>query len=428
MKLMKLMKLRQQQHTSMSGCRLKKVLGYPMLVFFALMANTVTAQNGGFVYAITNFNTTGSGWDALRKLDLKTGEFSPVLLNGSDAKLETYDALTKKICNTVFTDVSSEKNINTPFSTGVAAAAFDQRNNRLYFTPIAIDQLRYIDLNSMKLYYVMDQSLRASKSELKNEGEIITRMTVATNGYGYAISNDGNSFVRFKTGENTKIEQLGPLKDDPENNGISIHDYCNSWGGDMVADDDGNLYILSARNTVFKIDTETRSAKFVNVVKGLPRGFTIDGAVVTSEGKLLVSSTRNSNDYYLIDTKHWAATPYKAKGGIFRSSDLANGNYLHSASKSLFVSNASDGKISLYPNPVKGKKFTLQFEKIIPGNYIVQMYNIKGNIVMRQNVKVEAEEQAVTVAIASAAPMNLYVVELTNADGTVVFTQKILVQ
>ncbi len=68
--------------------RLKKILDCLVLVSLALMANIVTAQNGEFVFAITNFNTTGIGWDALRKLDLKTGEFSSVLFNGSDTKFE----------------------------------------------------------------------------------------------------------------------------------------------------------------------------------------------------------------------------------------------------------------------------------------------------------------------------------------------------
>lgn len=36
--------------------------------------------------------------------------------------------------------------LQAPFATGVAAAAFDKKHNRLYYTPMFVDQLRYIDL------------------------------------------------------------------------------------------------------------------------------------------------------------------------------------------------------------------------------------------------------------------------------------------
>jgi hypothetical protein len=32
-----------------------------------------------------------------------------------------------------------------------------------------------------------------------------------------------------------EITQLGSLVDDPSNGGVSIHNRCSSWGGDMIA-------------------------------------------------------------------------------------------------------------------------------------------------------------------------------------------------
>ena len=61
------------------------------LLFSALLLGTFSfsintfSQNDRFAFAITDLQATGSGWNALRKLDLKTGEFTTVLLNGSDA-------------------------------------------------------------------------------------------------------------------------------------------------------------------------------------------------------------------------------------------------------------------------------------------------------------------------------------------------------
>ena len=72
------------------------------LLFSALLLGTLSfslitySQNDRFAFAITDLQSTGSGWNALRKLDLKTGEFTTVLLNGSDASVTAYDVSTKK--------------------------------------------------------------------------------------------------------------------------------------------------------------------------------------------------------------------------------------------------------------------------------------------------------------------------------------------
>jgi hypothetical protein len=53
----------------------------------------------------------------------------------------------------------------------------------------------------------------------------------------------------------------------------------------MIADDEGNLYILSSRNSVYKIDVETKAAKLLGYIKGLPQDFTTNGAVLQRKEK-----------------------------------------------------------------------------------------------------------------------------------------------
>ena len=59
---------------------------------------------------------------------------------------------------------------------------------------------------------------------------------------GYALTNDARHLIRFTTGGLPVIEDLGTLVDDPANDGQSIHLSCTSFGGDMIADDKGNLW------------------------------------------------------------------------------------------------------------------------------------------------------------------------------------------
>jgi hypothetical protein len=97
----------------------------------------------------------------LRKLNLQTGEYSDVLLNGNDASLLAYDAVSKKQFAAPLNDAMFGNAINAAFATGVAAMAYDKKNDRLYYTPMFIDQLRYLDLKTMKVFYVADQPFTA---------------------------------------------------------------------------------------------------------------------------------------------------------------------------------------------------------------------------------------------------------------------------
>jgi len=415
----------------------KNLLSSALLLVSLSVSSFINAQNDRFAFAITDLQSTGSSWNALRKLDLKTGEFTTVLLNGSDATLPAYDVSTRKAWKEI-PDIKFGSFMQAPFSTGVAAMAYDKKNNRLYFTPMFVDQLRYVDLKTMKVFYVTDQAFTKLGSMHNDEGKVISRMVINPDGTGYAVSNDANTFIRFTTNKKLQITQLGSLVDDPSNGGVSIHNKCSSWGGDMIADDQGNLYILSARNSVYKIDVETKAAKLLGYIQGLPQDFTTNGAVVTAEGKVLVSSAVNGNAYFVVDPKDWKATQYESKAGIFRSSDLANSNYLQTKPKNTTQSEIvtrkmpdniiAASKIQIYPNPVTNNQFTLQFGKITAGNYNIEMTNVTGQIVMQRGVNVQSEDQVEVISVKSSFARGVYLIKVSGRNNEAVLSQKLVVQ
>ena len=415
----------------------------PAAVLFATIFATpseIIAQKDRFAYAITDLSKEGAGWNALRKLDLKTGEYSDVILNGTDQNVVVYDAVSKKQID-FQPDARYGNLFRAPFATGVAAAAYDRKHNRLYFTPMFIDQLRYLDLKTMKVYYVTTEIFSQWGHMHNDQGKIITRMVIAPDGNGYAISNDGNTFIRFSTGKKPAIRQLGTLIDDAANKGVSIHNSCSSYGGDMVADDQGNLFIISARNQVFKINTETRIATHLGAVKNLPAQFTVNGAVVDAEGSLLVSSAVDGSAYYVVNPKDWTAAPYAAANGIYRSSDLANSNYLSTKRNHPFKSEfqsvpltrvAAADKfahlIAVYPNPVTNNNITVQFNKIPNGEYIVELIDALGRSVVQKRVTVNMEDQTQSLSINKNYARGTYLVKVFDKEKQSVFTQKVLVQ
>lgn len=396
------------------------------------LTTLIHAQNDRFAFAITDLEQTGAGWNALRRLDLQNGEYSKILLNGTNPSQVVFDATTRKAHVSV-PDVLYGNAMKPAFATGVAAMAYDKINKRLYFTPMFIDQLRYIDLKTMKLYYVTDQTFTGHGNMHNDEGKVVTRMVITPGGDGYAITNDAKTFIHFTTGKKLKITQLGSLVDDPENGG-SIHNRCSSWGGDMVADDKGNLYIFTARNTVYKVDVSTKVATLQKYITGLPAGFTINGAVVNDNNQVLVSSAAYDKAWYIVDPKTWTATQYKSANGIYRSSDLANSNYLSTGARNYkeiaVVRKAANlpEKVMIYPNPVTNDQFTIQFGKIPAGNYNIELTDVTGRIVMRQEVDISYEDQAETVSLKKASAKGVYLVKVIDKDSKSIFTQKLVVQ
>jgi hypothetical protein len=290
----------------------------------------------------------------------------------------------------------------------------------------------------MKVFYVTDQAFTGQGNMHNDEGKIITRMVIAPDGYGYAISNDGNTFLRFSTGKKLKVEQLGALVDDPANNGLSVHNRCTSFGGDMISDDEGNLYIVSARNHVFKVNVENKTAKHLGSISGLPANFTVNGAVVDGDGNLLVSSAVDATGYYVLNPKDWTASAFAAANGIFRSSDLANGNYL-TASRggqtpvtTMPATILPDAKfanqISVYPNPVTANVVNLQFNKVPAGNYTAEITDVLGRRVTMKKVTINYEMEVQTLTLNQADAKGVYMITVTDNTNQSVFAQKLVVQ
>jgi hypothetical protein len=66
----------------------------------------------------------------------------------------------------------------------------------------------------------------------------------------------------------------------------------------MIADDNGNIYVFSARNHVFKINLESKVATHMGVISGLPSGFTVNGAAVNDDNRVLVASAMQAGSYF----------------------------------------------------------------------------------------------------------------------------------
>ncbi len=416
------------------------------LVWGALLVTSFSQAQDRFAYAVTDVQQQPSGWNYLRKLNLQTGEYSQALLNGGDGNIVAFDAVSKKQLDPQTISNRSGnwigglgQSTNAPFASGVAAIAYDRKNNRIYYTPMFIDQLRYIDLKSMKVYYYADRAFTGKPDKTSDQGNIVTRMVIASDGNGYAMTNDATQLLRFSTSKKASIVDLGAMVDAVGNNGTSIHNSCSSYGGDMIADDDGNLYIFSARNHVFKINIETKVATHLGVISGLSNGFTVNGAAVNNDNRVVVASAMQSGMYFSVDMKTLSAVPYNIAGSLYQSSDLANSNLLATgkkpkASEVELVRNKPVGideienRISIFPNPVTENQFIVRFGQLEPGNYTIQVTDVMGRQVVQKAVTISGDNQSQQIKLGSASAKGVYLVKVLTEGSKAVYSTKLVVQ
>jgi hypothetical protein len=402
----------------------------PLTLLLCCGASLVYSQDR-FAYAITDVVKDGANWSSLRKLDLQTGAFGDIMLNGLDAATKGHDAVTKKQITEPLQDKQLGQLANVAFGTGVAAIAYDRKSQRLFYTPMLMDQLRYIDLKTMKVYFVSDAGLTGASAKAADQSNIITRMAMASDGNGYALTNDANSLIRFTTGKKIAVTNLGIVTDDPTNTHVSIHNSCSSFGGDMIADDDGNLYVFSARNYVFKINIESKVATLLGHLSGIPDTFTANGVAVAEDNSVWITSAVDNSGVYSVDMKTLKAT--KIIEGAWKSADLANSNLLamhRSPAIPTLIASANEipnKLVQLYPNPVAGKQFAVRLS-LPEGNYTLAMTDMIGRNSLVQSVINIKGTQTENIQLPASTQNGMYLVRVLDANGKSVFSKKILVQ
>jgi hypothetical protein len=163
-------------------------------------------------YAITSVEKGGRSWKEVRLVNITTGEELRSVYQ-SKQEVEAYNARTgnpivkkdgtpsqlieKKLTEKKVVNLDNElaaangnnmrvktvviKSINQydkPFATNSAAMAYDKKHERLYYTPMGINQLRYIDLKTNKIYYFENEPFGTVNS-VGDGANQICRMVIA---------------------------------------------------------------------------------------------------------------------------------------------------------------------------------------------------------------------------------------------------------
>ena len=342
---------------------------------------------------------------------------------------------------------ASRSSYDQPFSTNSAAMAYDKKHERLYYTPMGINQLRYIDLKTNKIFYFEDEPFGFVKG-MGDGANQITRMVIASDGNGYALTNDANHLIRFTTGKNPVITDLGAITESTENLKVSIHSN-RGYGGDMVADANGNLYLVTANRNVFKIAIDSKMSSYLGPITGLPNGFSTNAAMVEGGSKVIVASAQSSAAYYRFDLNTLESEKIAASGPVYNASDLANDKLAFSKNKKDKKNNnpeiikpqqeeltrrspvnesAVNNGIAIYPNPVTNGLVKISFANQPAGRYSLELIDVTGKLIKTQEINIGNGMQVEEMRIPASVGRGSYLLKVTGINNKVSFTNKLVVQ
>jgi hypothetical protein len=389
-----------------------------------------SAQDAGKTFAITGDGNHDFMWMNVRQVDITTGKIVQDVYQRNKTAFVMADADSK----------SAMPNYRMPTETMVAAAAYDKNQNKLFFTPMRVGELRWLDLNAKgdaQKYYSVTSNLLNTQEALGDEANQFSRMVIAADGNGYALNNDASRLVKFTTGKKVTITDLGPVVDDESNKGISVKNKCTSWGGDMIADAYNKLYIISANHYVFVLDVDTRVAKQIGYITGLPAAFSTNGAAVDKDGNVVVASANTFAGYYKFSLKDFVATPIEGSDMVYNASDLANGNLLYQKEVDAARTFADfkpvvpvlTNEAHIFPNPVTTSEFKISFDGQQSGKYNVAITDLSGKPVMNTVVNIgTSKTQVETITLSRSFAKGMYMVKVTDASNKFIFTERIVVQ
>lgn len=414
-----------------------------ILLAAALVASSFTGMaQTNKAFAITGDGNNDYIWMNIRQVDLGTGQVVKTLFERSKTNFQLTDVNSKRTVNQTATANGNIFASNDyPTGTYVAAAAYDGRSNKLFFTPMRSGELRWLDLNikdgEAQFYTMPSQTLKVTATD---EATNITRMVIGADGNGYAMNNDGTHFYTFTTGKKPVITDLGNIIDADENNGTSIHNKCSSWGGDMIADAFGKLYVISANHNVFVIDPKTRIATYKGAITGLPAGYTTNAAAVNTDGDIVVASANRFEGYFKLKLSDLAAVKIEGSDVKYNASDFANGNLLlqkeaDAASKFSMENSklpATDlliGDAKVYPNPVTNYSFNVVLDAAKEGRYSISLTDLAGRTLLTKSVNTTGKgTQIEKVTINPNTAKGVYMVKVIDENNTIVIKEKIIVQ
>ncbi len=335
---------------------------------------------------------------------------------------------------TIFTDTSSAKvfsqtrngavtedknTYNNAQAMNMATLAYDSSSNNLVYMPMFSSNIYVLNVKSREITLVENNVARVTACDINSH---FTRMATGYDGSIYTINNVGTQFIKIsKTGNQYSVTDLGIITDDASNGKSSFTTMESGFGGDMIADAEGNFYVFSASGNVFKVVTKELKARFIGKISGIPDNYSVNGSAVNSKGNVVVASAKGGSLYEVdLNTLQAKQLPGEQNLHIY---DLASKYFANDKA----VSANAFANIDIYPTRVDEKLININVnDKSIKGAVKLNVFDLSGKNVFGQYLSVKdgfLRQQVYLRNLVSGA----YLVNITDESGKALLNKKIVV-
>jgi len=364
---------------------------------------------GTVVYQVTSAVPTGSGsiypFQYIKTLNITNGTAGTTWYNGRVG-------LCFKSDGTPLPNGSLLKN--------TSAIAFDGHTMRLYFvnnSTTTAEDLCYIDLSntSSVAAYKFDSSPLETTI---GTGYNITRMAFASDGYGYALTENGNDLIQFSadSANMPHINRLGALVNDSSN---GTHDVLAETDGDICSDGSAGLYFIPNSCNVYRINPATKVATWLGTISGTPAKL-VSSVAMDAGGNLYIGGAYQT--VYMASIATMTATPISSgTTNVWRSGDYASCALPASAARlsTVVKSNnnaAADIKIAVQPNPFV-KELNVQVQLNTGGPVRVRLIDFYGRTVFTTSQTLGAGSNSLHLDVPAGLSSGIYVLELWSGNN-----------
>lgn len=363
-------------------------------------------------FALTGKDTPSIIFNDFRALDVINGTSGETML--------TADSMAKVFSQSRNGSVIEDKNsYNHAQSATMAALAYDPSGNNLIYMPMFSSNVYVLNNKTKEITLVENNVTRVTACDINSH---ITRMATGYDGNVYAINNAGTQFLQItRTGNQYSVHDLGIIKDDISNGKNSFTTIETGFGGDMIADADGNFYVFSTSGNIFKILKKELKARFVGKITGLPENYSVNGSAVNSKGKVVIASAKGA-PLYEVDMQ--TLTADKIPGDLnLHIYDLASKYFVNDKS----VSSNILTHVDIYPTKVNEHFITIDMnDQKIKENIILNVFDMSGKNVMKQNISAKGGTLNQKVFLNNLVD-GAYIVNLTEDSGKILLNKKIIV-
>lgn len=246
-------------------------------------------------------------------------------------------------------------------------------------------------------------------------------MTLGRDGSFYAMNNSGTQFLQIsKNNGQYSVVDLGIVKDAASNGKNSFTALETGFGGDMIADAEGNFYVFSASGNVFKVSPKTMEAYFLGKISGLPENYSVNGSAVNSKGKIVVGSAKGSS-LYEVNFESLEAKQLGTETNL-HIYDLASKYFLNDRAATEIPTIAAE----IYPTRVDENFIYVNLNQTkLKGNVKVDIFDLSGKNVLSQKLSVKDGNLNERMELTNLS-QGAYLVSISDNSGKVITTKKIL--